>query len=309
MMQCEKQRKSYSKVGIYRDLAARHGRTAKAFEYRMQNISAILSEEKKGWLHGLKPAGNVGARMRPRIAQLIEAHLYELPSPTVTMPAYKEKLPALRDWLVKIARRNAVVTYGEIMVAFGMNRFVLRYGLGYLGNQALNNGEPVITALVVNRKTRLCGAGFRIEFGVDEETERRKLYMYWRNNENEVPVDSGQADSLEVRAAKFVSVEARPAQAAFRKKLFDAYRGECAISGCNIVETLDAAHKTGRDWRMHNEASDGFLLRKDLHALYDKNLLQIDITGLITVGEDAMTYYGQFEGVQIAKPTLSGQKG
>lgn len=307
MMECEAQRKSYSKVGIYRELAAQHGRTAKAFEYRMQNISAILQEGKKGWVPGLKPAGNVGAKMRPRIAQLIATHLYELPSPTVAMPAYKEKLPALREWLVEVARRDAVVTYGEIMVAFGINRFALRYGLGFLGNQALNQGEPVLTALVVNRQTRMCGAGFRNEFGVDEETERKKLYAYWRIHENEVAVDSGQEDTLEVRAAKFVSVEARPAQAAFRKRLFDAYRGKCAISGCNIVETLDAAHKTGRDWRKHNEVSDGFILRKDLHALYDKDLLQIDSRGRIKIGKDAIAYYGHLEGLRIAKPVTTAK--
>jgi hypothetical protein len=304
MMQHEAERKSYSKVGIYRDLAARYGRTVKAFEYRMQNISAILHEENRDWLNGLMPAGNVGAKMRPRLAKLIEAYLYELPSPKTTMPLYKEKLPALRDWLVNVARRNKVVTYGEIMSAFSMNRFALRFGLGFLGNQSLNYGEPVLTALVVNKQTRLCGTGFWKEFEVDEVVERKNLFAYWQTHENEVPVDSGQEDSLAVRAAKFVSVEARPAQAAFRRKLFDAYGGKCAISGCNIVETLDAAHKTGRDWRKHNEASDGILLRKDLHALYDKNLIQVDAKGRITVGKDAMAYYKQFEGLRIANANM-----
>lgn len=35
---------SYSKKQVYEELAARYGRSAKAFEYRMQNISAVLDE-------------------------------------------------------------------------------------------------------------------------------------------------------------------------------------------------------------------------------------------------------------------------
>jgi hypothetical protein len=56
--------------------------------------------------------------------------------------------------------------------------------------------------------------------------------------------------------------------------------GMCVISGCNVDKALDAAHKKGRSWREgHNRAEDGFLLRKDLHALYDHNLLRISEDG------------------------------
>ena len=53
--------KPYSKLDFYRALAKRFGRTEKAFEYRMQNISAVLRELGRSWIPGLKPAGNVGA--------------------------------------------------------------------------------------------------------------------------------------------------------------------------------------------------------------------------------------------------------
>ncbi len=64
----------FSKVDIYRKLGTRFGRTAKAFEYRMQNISYVLSLLGRDWISGLKPARNVGTK----IASIIEAQLSEL---------------------------------------------------------------------------------------------------------------------------------------------------------------------------------------------------------------------------------------
>ncbi|RYF53736.1 MAG: HNH endonuclease [Comamonadaceae bacterium] len=84
---------------------------------------------------------------------------------------------------------------------------------------------------------------------------------------------------------KFARVASRPEQAAFRRRVFLAHGGACVVTGCRIVEALDAAHRTGRDWRLgHNQATDGMLLRKDIHALYD--------SGLIAVGEDGSCKFG-----------------
>src|SRR5688572_26973370 len=62
----------YSKKQVYRDLEGRFGRSAKAFEYRMQNISAVLDELGLPWIQGLKPATNVGAGIKPRLIALIK---------------------------------------------------------------------------------------------------------------------------------------------------------------------------------------------------------------------------------------------
>lgn len=59
------------KARVYRELADRHGRTAKAWEYRMQNISHVLDQAGKPWLPGLLPASNVGANVEPKLAKLL----------------------------------------------------------------------------------------------------------------------------------------------------------------------------------------------------------------------------------------------
>lgn len=65
----------------------------------------------------------------------------------------------------------------------------------------------------------------------------------------------------------------RPEQERFRKNLLKAYRGRCAVTGCDIEQLLDAAHL--RPWQVYNQVSDGILLRTDIHRLLEAGLLTI----------------------------------
>lgn len=60
-----------NKKEVYRKLSERFGRTDKAFEFRMQNISAVLSLMGREWLVGLKPAAHVGKNIADRIERLL----------------------------------------------------------------------------------------------------------------------------------------------------------------------------------------------------------------------------------------------
>ena len=64
------------KKRYYEDLADVHGRTAKAFEYRMQNISSVLSDMGLDWISGLPPAKNVGANVAKKIVEIIRSGGY-----------------------------------------------------------------------------------------------------------------------------------------------------------------------------------------------------------------------------------------
>lgn len=59
------------KTQVYRALAEQFGRTTKAFEFRMQNISAVLSMLGRDWLTGLKPAAHVGANVAAKLESII----------------------------------------------------------------------------------------------------------------------------------------------------------------------------------------------------------------------------------------------
>lgn len=79
MLDNELHHRPFVKKHCYEALAAQFGRSAKAFEYRMQNISYVLSLLGRKWLPGLKPAKNVGVNV---IAD-IQAILAELESKNV----------------------------------------------------------------------------------------------------------------------------------------------------------------------------------------------------------------------------------
>ncbi|WP_296226962.1 HNH endonuclease signature motif containing protein [Ralstonia sp. UBA689] len=294
----------YSKRKIYRDFSMKFGeRSIKAFEYRMQNISAVLMEMGLPWVPGLPPARNVGPNVRSRIAALLAASPPVAAERTKPAPEYEAKLPAIRRWLIQVAKMRGTVTYGDVMKSFGIGfRNILR-AMGHLGHQSMERKEPIITALIVSAKTGRCSTGFAAGFGIaDDIVERERLYRYWQKTEPEPDqeplVDADQP--LEIRAARFASVEVRPQQAAFRRDVYMAYEGRCAISNCNVGAALDAAHKHGREWRKgNNTGADGYLLRKDLHALYDNHLLRITDSGVVELEPSVGEHYHTFAGVVI----------
>ncbi len=105
---------------------------------------------------------------------------------------------------------------------------------------------------------------------------------------------------LAQRETRFMSVEVRSGQARFRRAVFNACNGACVISGCPVPEVLEAAHLKGRKWRAgDNSASDGILLRRDLHALYDSDLLGIDASGVVQIDATAAGSYSEFHGRKI----------
>ena len=64
----------FSKTSVYRSLNERYGRSPKAYEYRMQNISYIYDQQGRPWLEGLKPLSNVGVHVFEQIKGLVEVY-------------------------------------------------------------------------------------------------------------------------------------------------------------------------------------------------------------------------------------------
>ena len=71
MQQLERVGSQFIKKKYYDALAEQFGRTTNSFEFRMQNISYVLSLMGRAWLSGLKPARNVGANVAAQIEVLI----------------------------------------------------------------------------------------------------------------------------------------------------------------------------------------------------------------------------------------------
>jgi hypothetical protein len=71
-------------------------------------------------------------------------------------------------------------------------------------------------------------------------------------------------------------VRERPGQERFRRHLKLAYGNCCSLSGCQVADVLDGAHIDGYVGPDSDNIQNGLLLRRDLHALFDHNLIGID---------------------------------
>lgn len=72
------------------------------------------------------------------------------------------------------------------------------------------------------------------------------------------------------------TIRVRRGQKAFRNRLIKRYGPKCMVSGCCLVDIVEAAHIWPYRHSSNNRAENGLLLRSDLHTLFDLNHLGID---------------------------------
>jgi predicted restriction endonuclease len=72
------------------------------------------------------------------------------------------------------------------------------------------------------------------------------------------------------------AIKTRRGQTTFRQALVKAYEGRCAITGCAVLDVLEAAHITPYLGPPSNHVTNGILLRADLHTLFDLLLIAIN---------------------------------
>lgn len=86
--------------------------------------------------------------------------------------------------------------------------------------------------------------------------------------------DDGSPGADDIR--RMGAIKIRRGQAEFRASLIGTYSGRCAVTGSRIVDLLEAAHILPHAEGTNYQASNGLLLRADIHTLYDLHLLSID---------------------------------
>lgn len=77
------------------------------------------------------------------------------------------------------------------------------------------------------------------------------------------------------RTIKVAEMVQRSGQQSFRNKLIRAYHGACAMSSCDVLPALQAAHISAYRGPKSQFTSNGLLLRADLHLLYDAHLISV----------------------------------
>jgi predicted restriction endonuclease len=112
---------------------------------------------------------------------------------------------------------------------------------------------------------------------------------------------------------RFALQEVRTEQGAFRASLMSLYKSRCVISGCSVVDVLQAAHIVpfSESVAYRNDVSNGLILRSDIHTLFDRFLISIrPVDGTVFLAGQLLTSgYRNYHGKRLtlkASPAFLG---
>ena len=96
------------------------------------------------------------------------------------------------------------------------------------------------------------------------------------------------SETTDVMARKraLTEITLRPKQTEFRKKLMEAYSGKCLLSNASISEVLQACHIIPVKNNGDDSVGNGFILRSDLHLLYDSGHIKINEDGSVVLSDN-----------------------
>lgn len=89
-------------------------------------------------------------------------------------------------------------------------------------------------------------------------------------------VPSEMADVFQARYGTPTFVTPRLGQGAFRVAVTEAYGRQCAVTGGKVLPALDAAHIRPYSEGGYHTKSNGILLRKDIHSVFDAGYATVD---------------------------------
>lgn len=129
-------------------------------------------------------------------------------------------------------------------------------------------------------------------------------------------VDAYIPSENDERALIYRQIRERRGQKSFRDSIIKRYGVQCMITGCPLLDILEAAHIKPYRGINDNSPSNGLLLRSDIHTLFDLDLIGIDPeTLIIHIAERAKDAgYREFSGKKIKnisetlKPNLEALK-
>jgi hypothetical protein len=100
------------------------------------------------------------------------------------------------------------------------------------------------------------------------------------------------------------AIARRQGRESFRNQLLVAYGRKCAITKCDVVKVLEAAHISPYSGEKSNHVENGILLRADIHTLFDLGQIGIDHRGkkVLISSELKGTGYEYLDGAPVQFP-------
>jgi hypothetical protein len=136
----------------------------------------------------------------------------------------------------------------------------------------------------------------------DSETVDQHLSRDADEADEEGAFDPGNVTENQAKVVR--AINQRRGQPVFRKKLLDAYGRRCAMSDCDCVDALEAAHIRPYGGEDTNHVQNGLLLRSDIHVLFDLGKIGVNPTDytVIVAKEIRNTVYGELHGKPLRIP-------
>ncbi|OJW78659.1 MAG: hypothetical protein BGO69_01370 [Bacteroidetes bacterium 46-16] len=149
------------------------------------------------------------------------------------------------------------------------------YSSGYNRNMSIQKVDPLFFASHFTKIPGQLGDETRNYLPPEEALEI-----------NEPEGVSYKPDDNDEREGIFRQIKKRRGQQRFRDELRKRYGCICMITGCNILDILEAAHISPYRGEKDNDITNGLLLRADIHTLFDLNLIGIHPDTLIVYFAD-----------------------
>ncbi len=91
----------------------------------------------------------------------------------------------------------------------------------------------------------------------------------------------------------------------YRADVLDIYSSTCAVSGCTVLDAIDAAHVLGVGQNGEDKAENGIVFRADLHRLFDAEPPQMAIdprSMTVHFSIECTGHFSAYEGREIRIP-------
>lgn len=181
------------------------------------------------------------------------------------------------------------------------------------------NGQRLLV-FYRREKYEFDGAGFLFQGEFSYERHRGKRptsFVLARTGPRPIlPDDQGDdepynpEDEEDGRETILGAIRVRRGQQKFRALLLNAYQKKCAFSGCDVLNVLEAAHISPWMGPATNRVSNGFLLRADLHTLFDIGLITVETSQRTIVVDQTLmnSEYRIFHGRKVRRTVSAQQK-
>jgi predicted restriction endonuclease len=109
---------------------------------------------------------------------------------------------------------------------------------------------------------------------------------------------------IDTREQILATIVCRRGQPQFRQTLLEAYGRRCAITDCDAIQALEAAHIIPYFGPGSDHPTNGLLLRADIHTLFDLGLIAIEThsMGVLLSPSLGATTYNALVGAKLRLP-------